>query len=57
MLILGVNTFGARKTPNNRQSKLFHRALKIINFNKTVSLTYLRAEYSIINNFKMKLPQ
>ena len=57
MLILGLDTFGARKTPNNRQSKLFRRALKITNLNKAVSLSYLRAEYSIINNFKMKLPQ
>ena len=57
MPILGLDTFGARTTPNDRQSILFHRALKITNFNKTVSLSYLRAEYSVINNFKTKLPQ
>ena len=53
--ILGLGTFGTRKITNDRELKLFHRALKIKNFNKTVSLSYLREEYSIINNFKTKI--
>ena len=54
-MILGLDTFGTIITTNDRYLKLFRRALKITNFNKTVLLSYLRAEYSIKNNLKSKI--
>ena len=46
------------KKNNKRQiNKTFRSFVEIANFNKTVSRSYLKAEYSVINNFKTKLPR